>query len=143
MRLEGLEQIVSAMEKMADDVKGDPLRASLRRGMTPVLEDAKQRAPQDSGRLERNILMRPIPPKDMPPGFTDGQEVFVRSSRRKSKDDETNAWYWRFIEFGTRHMPARPFLRPAAEGKRRQAMQEFTDEMRKQMERTARRIART
>lgn len=25
------------------------------------------------------------------------------------------AWYWRFVEFGTRFMAARPFMRPAAD----------------------------
>lgn len=25
------------------------------------------------------------------------------------------AFYWRFVEFGTRYMPARPFMRPAAD----------------------------
>ena len=143
MRIEGLDQIVKAMEQMADEIKGDPLRASLRKGVLPILNDARDRAPRDSGRLERNILSRPIPPKDMPANFSDGQEVFVRSSRRKSKDDETNAWYWRFVEFGTKFVPARPFMRPAADSKRNQAMREFTDEMRKQVERTARRVANT
>ena len=34
-----------------------------------------------------------------------------------------DAWYWRFVEFGTVKMPARPFLRPAFEGKKREAVQ--------------------
>jgi HK97 gp10 family phage protein len=34
-----------------------------------------------------------------------------------------DAWYWRFVEFGTRKMAARPFLRPALESRRREAVE--------------------
>lgn len=36
----------------------------------------------------------------------------VKASQRGTKDDP---FYWRFLEFGTRKMAARPFLRPAAD----------------------------
>lgn len=36
-------------------------------------------------------------------------------AQKKSKGDVDYPYYWRMIEFGTRHMKAKPFVRPAAE----------------------------
>ena len=45
-----------------------------------------------------------------------------------------DAWYWRFVEFGTRKMRARPFLRPALEAKRREAVQAMKDRLSERIE---------
>ena len=143
MRIDGLEEIVKNMEKIADELKGDPLRASLRKGIAPILDQARANAPHETGRLKEAINMRALPLQDIPSGFTDGQEVFVASSRKKDKDDPGNAWYWHFVEFGTEKMRKQPFLAPAFDSKRQEAMDEFVKEMRKQLEKNAKRIANT
>lgn len=45
-----------------------------------------------------------------------------------------DAWYWRFLEFGTRKMQARPFLRPALEAKRREAVDAIKERLSLQIE---------
>jgi len=44
-----------------------------------------------------------------------------------------NPNYWWLVEFGTSKMAARPFMRPAFEAKKSQALGAFTVEMRKQL----------
>ena len=142
MKLDGLEEIIKNMEAIKDQLKGDPLRSSLRKALTPIVDQAKSLAPVDTGRLRDAIKTRPLPAEDLPAGFTDGQELFVLSSRKKDPDAPDNAWYWHFVEFGTQKMPAQPFLAPAFDSKRTDAVQAFVDEMRAQLEKNVKRINR-
>lgn len=48
----------------------------------------------------------------------------VRVSQRGA-NSPTDPFYWRFLEFGTRKMAARPFLRPAAETKGQEVVAKF------------------
>ena len=40
-----------------------------------------------------------------------------------------DTWYWRFVELGTQHAPAQPFLRPALAQKTDAATTEFTSQL--------------
>ena len=77
------------------------------------------------GTLKRSIIMKQIPEQ------SDAQKqvffVAVRHGKKyrnqgKRGNLSQDAWYWRFLEFGTRKMAARPFLRPALESRRREAV---------------------
>lgn len=145
MNIEGLDEIVRNMQAIAKDLKGDPLRASLRKGLNVIRDEARANAPRgETGRLAPAINTRPLPADEVPSNSTDGQELFVASSRLKKKDDPGNAWYWHFVEFGTDKWPSgSPFLAPAFDSKRQAAMDAFIDEMRKQLEKNVKRIANT
>ena len=140
MKVEGLQDILNAMEQIKDELKGDPLRSSLRKALTPIVDQAKSSAPVDEGRLRDAIKTRPLPADDMPSGFSDGQELFVLSSRKKDPDAPDNAWYWHFVEFGTEKMTRRPFLAPAFASKKQDAIEAFVKEMRAQLEKNVKRI---
>jgi len=147
MKLDGLDEIIKNMEAIKDDLKGDPLRASLRKALTPIVDEAKSLAPVDTGRLRDAIKTRPLPADDLPAGFSDGQELFVLSSRKKDPDAPDNAWYWHFVEFESKTksgkvVPAQPFLAPAFDSKRSEAIKVFVDEMRTQLEKNVKRINR-
>jgi HK97 gp10 family phage protein len=47
------------------------------------------------------------------------QQIGVEGGGRKS---DQYPYYWRFLEFGTSKMPARPFMRPAFEENKRRAL---------------------
>ena len=147
MKLDGLDEIIKNMEAIKDELKGDPLRASLRKALTPIVNEAKSLAPVKTGRLRDAIKTRPLPADDLPAGFTDGQELFVVSSRKKDKDAPDNAWYWHFVEFGStarngEDIPKQAFLSPAFDSKRSEAIKVFVDEMRAQLEKNVERINR-
>lgn len=145
MKIEGLDEIVRNMQAIAKDLKGDPLRASLRKGLNVIRDQARANAPRgETGRLAPAINTRPLPADDVPSNATDGQELFVASSRKKDADAPGNAWYWHFVEFGTEKKPGgTPFLAPAFDAKGQAAIDEFANEMRKQLERNVKRIAKT
>lgn len=62
-----------------------------------IANEAKVRAPVDTGNLRQNILAVQVDPLHWRTGVTN------------------NAAYAIYVEFGTRHMAAQPFLRPAFE----------------------------
>jgi len=64
-----------------------------------------------------------------------GGEAYVGVSWRG------DAYYGRFLEFGTSRMPARPFLRPAFDARSNEALGIFMDRLRENIERARRRAA--
>lgn len=69
------------------------------------------------------------------------QRTQVRASKRGrySPDDP---YYWRYLEFGTRHMGARAFLRPAFEAQGRAAIDAFMESVVPQINKINARAAR-
>ena len=47
------------------------------------------------------------------------------SNGKNSSANPDDPYYWRFVEFGTSKMPAKPFLRPAFTAKKEQASREI------------------
>jgi HK97 gp10 family phage protein len=48
-----------------------------------------------------------------------------------------DAWYWRFVEFGTTRMAAQPFLRPAFDVKKNEAVTAITTRLAERIEQAA------
>jgi HK97 gp10 family phage protein len=77
------------------------------------------------GTLKRSVIMKHI--RELSGGGRQTFYVLVRHGKKyrnqgKRGNLSQDAWYWRFLEFGTRKMAARPFLRPALESRRREAV---------------------
>lgn len=53
-----------------------------------------------------------------------------------------DTFYWRFLEFGTKKMPARPFMRPAMDSGAQPAFNTFTGEMGKALDRALKRLGK-
>ena len=79
--------------------------------MLPVRKAAKSSAPYDATddgkHIRTDVAMR---------GRWYGDTLLLRVGVRggAKKNDET-PYYWRFQEFGTKRLPAKPFLAPALE----------------------------
>lgn len=138
--IEGLTELREAMLQLPKRLDRRVLNASLMagarliagaaRGLAPELqpyENGKLDPRRRPGTLRRNITARPIRPR---PGASATVGVYVRKLSRRSlerfknqqwrrgqqmrgADNPNDPFYWRFVEFGTRKMAARPFLRPA------------------------------
>jgi HK97 gp10 family phage protein len=129
VKVEGLDDIVARLRALPEAVSGKnggPLRVALAKAAQLVRDDARAHAPVDSEALRDNIIMyRDRNPEQI--GANEHYRVGVRKIKftrkvkallrriRKSAGIRIreDAYYWRFIEFGTSKMKARPFLRPA------------------------------
>jgi HK97 gp10 family phage protein len=99
--LETLRHNLERVDRRLIELSAQKVRASCAR----IVHRAKLFAPYETGTLQRAITYR-----------LQGQRgyVGVDGSARRS-DGHWPAQYWRFLEFGTVRVQARPFFRPAAE----------------------------
>lgn len=154
MKIEGLEATVAALRALPRELSGKnggPVRGALFAAAKVIKAEAQQRAPKKTGTLAANV----ITVRDRNPRLHGAAELYhvtVRGSRKviggKRRDRSPGlklefvggaAWYWFFVEFGTSRQPGRPFLTPAFEVKKMEAVDVFVRELAKQVDRAVER----
>jgi len=135
-------------------------RSAVMAGARVIAKEAKTRAPvlssptpqRKPGTLKKNIRAKAIRSKQ--PGQWEAV-VGVRTLSAKKltafkaqtgKSGQTNPddpFYWRFVEFGTVKMAARPFLRPAFEARKQAAADKIKAQLAPRIEQEAERARRS
>lgn len=143
----GLEQLQRALLELPDAVARKALRRAVAKAAQVIKQQAKALAPRYVGPSPRS--KGPLGQTQPPPGTLQRQmkvafrpresglhrakyvvgvlhgkrqrSVSVRKGGRSATVNR-DAYYWRFVEFGTAHMAARPFLRPAFAQKKSEAV---------------------
>lgn len=146
VEVRGLSDLLQAMEQLPREIvskNGGPLRSALAKAAKVIKDEAVKRAPSRTGLLKREIrTMRERNPGEAAEayrvGVRRGKKAYADTKKnrqkgraRKTYQVEGNAYYWRFLEFGTAKMPAAPFLRPAFESKKDEALQRFRESLEK------------
>jgi HK97 gp10 family phage protein len=144
----GLDGLLKSLRELPKAMQGKALQAAMRKGGNLIRDEARQRAPRASGFMAKQIVVRRANAKNRRKAGVgaDGEyfTVGVRTGkkrkyantkrnqrqRRVGKVYEESGWahYWRFLEFGTKKMAAKPFLTPAGEARGPQAAQLIIDE---------------
>ncbi|WP_426196177.1 HK97-gp10 family putative phage morphogenesis protein [Massilia sp. DWR3-1-1] len=120
--LSGFKELAAAMLQLAPRVARKRLRRAVAAGATVIKNDAKARAPVATGEMLRDIMVKRE--RDARGGdLAATYSVFVRTGKKsrmagKGRDVQRDSFYWRFVELGTSKMVARPFMRPAYESKK-------------------------
>jgi HK97 gp10 family phage protein len=138
VRIDGLEQLVIALNQIPVDLQAKPLRAAVAAGARLVMKQAKENAEPHrlTGTLEKNIVMaksrRPIQGqveysvgirKDVKKWYVNNAPNRKKGIAGKKYYVYGEAYYWRFIEFGTSKYSKTPFLIPAFESKKMEAIE--------------------
>jgi HK97 gp10 family phage protein len=154
-KIEGLAELGKALRELPERVARNGLRVSVYAGAKVVRDEARARAPKAAqslgpnqpppGTLKRSVIMKHIP--ELSSLTRQTFFVTVRHGKKYRKQGKKgnlsqDAWYWRFVEFGTRKMRAQPFLRPALEAKRREAGQAMKDRLSERIELEASKLSR-
>lgn len=154
-KIEGLAELGKALRELPARVARNGLRVSVYAGAKLVRDEARARAPKAEqplgpnqpppGTLKRSVIMKHFP--ELSSLTRQTFVVTVRHGKKYRKQGKKgnlsqDAWYWRFVEFGTRKMRARPFLRPALEAKRSEAGQAMKDRLRERIELEASKLSR-
>ena len=146
--IQGLEGLLRSLREAPKAVQGRAVRTGMRKGGNLVRDDARRRAPKASGFMASQIVTRRANSRSRQrAGVGQGGEYFtvgVKTGRRRKyantkrnrrrgrvgKVYEESGWayYWRFVEFGTKNMRASPFLTPAGETKGPEAAQVIINE---------------
>ena len=115
--VEGLPEIQRALERVAPRESRRILRRALGKMASDMRREIKASAPVDTGTLRRAIRSK------LDRGSRESVEASVRiTTGRKARDD---AWYWRFVEYGTKKRPARHLIRQAIERARSNLAEAF------------------
>lgn len=127
--LDGVDELKRALKDASVQIRTKAVRGALREAGKVIQGAARAAAPvlavptarRKSGTVKKNIFTRVS--KFAKQDGNEGVYINVRSIRgaarvkRLGKAGAANPndpYYWRFLEFGTRKMAPRPFLRPAA-----------------------------
>lgn len=132
----GLKELQAALKELPDRIAKNVLRGSVNAGATVIKKEAQQRAPlytgtvqaghPPPGTLKRAVYQKGI--KELSNAVKQTFFVGVRKGKKYQKQGKNgnlsqDAYYANFIEFGTVKMPAHPFMRPAFEAKKLEAVE--------------------
>lgn len=121
------------MRGLSEDVRTKVARQAVAAGASVVRKAARDKAPVDSGNLKASLIMKRIRETNLT------EEYIVTPRKGKTRDGKAakrgqgklgkDAYYARFVEFGTVKVPARPFIRPALEDNVQRATQAIADRL--------------
>lgn len=134
----GLSALARKLRALPDTIAKKHLRQAVGAAAQVVRDDARTRVPVDTGLLRRSVIMKWIREKSTNSRQTfyvlwrRGKRFQAVKRKRKGKAIVVNedAFYGLFVEFGTARMPARPFLRPAFEMRKRDAVAALKERLR-------------
>ena len=148
VKLEGIDALNKALADATKQIRTKAVRSALRKAGQIISKEAKTSAPilkaptktRKAGTVKRNIAVRNS--KFARQAGNEGVFIGVRPLRgsRQKKLGKAGAknpndpFYWRFLEFGTKNISARPFLQKAADSKGAQAIKTFMDSVVPQIE---------
>jgi HK97 gp10 family phage protein len=134
--------VEGALSRLGEAMGERALRAAAFEGSDIIRDEVVQRAPVLTGLLKSDVLVKRLEEK------SDGNQrqtylITVRTGSKKYTNNRRNrqknragksfqvtaAFYWRFIEFGTSKMAAKPFMRPAFDSTKQAARQAIRDKL--------------
>lgn len=144
IKVRGLAELQRALTQLPIEIAKKPLSRAVKKSAQLVQTEAKSIAQKfrKTGTLERNIVImktrRPVPGQvEYAVGMRKGEKVAYvdnalnRKRRRVGKKYQLpgEAYYWRYLEFGTKKMSRKQFLVPAFENKKMQAVEVIKTEL--------------
>lgn len=155
-KITGLDSLLGKLENLKYETKKKGGRSALRKAAQLVRDAAKQNAqalddPNSPERISENIVERwngRLNKRTGDLGFRIGvlggaRDYSAYGEIKTGKNSKANpggdTFYWRFLEFGTQSIPARPFMRPALATNIQAATDKFVTEYEKVIDRAIKR----
>ena len=126
-RPDELRAFNAKLGEMSKKLGKQAVRQAAREAMKPVRDEVKRNAPfdptDDGIHIAKNVAL-----KTSWRGSTLTASVGIRGGAKANLE---TPWYFRMQEFGTKHMPARPFILPALEGQAQDVLNRLTASLKK------------
>lgn len=119
--IKGLKELENDLKLLSRSENNKIKRKAVLAGAKVIRDAVKKEAPVRSGKLRQNIRA------ESAKGHPDIAGISIRV-KGKSKNP-SNAYYWRFLEYGTSKMKANPFIRRGADESEKQAIQVMINEL--------------
>ena len=133
-KVEGLNELMNALKAYPQNLRRKACEPALKEITRRIRNDARAHAPKDTGELAKHII--DASSKSPSPAIIK-RAIFVRKIRKVSRKSyermklkgkkvylagysstgraKLSAFYAHFVEYGTKKMSARPFMRPAVQ----------------------------
>ncbi len=142
--LNGVDELIKKLQRTQKEMIEKEAPKALAKAARVIRDEAKRRAelidnPKSPENIAKNIVVRKARKKDTKHDEIK-YKIGVAGGAKSGADGKVPAggdtWYWRFIEFGTVKMPARPFLRPAIAAKEQEAAAVFISSFKEGLDKT-------
>ena len=154
IKVHGLQELSQTLMKLPAELEKRVIMGALRAAGQTIRKDAMARAPilqkpdprRRAGTIKKNISVRRVKGKTAVYVGVFGASrkkiaAFKAAGGGKGANNPEDPYYWKWVEFGTKKMAARPFLRPAFEAQKYEALRMFEVYMRKRLAKEARKVA--
>lgn len=145
LKVRGLESVMAQLREVDANLGQKALAKASRAAFKRVADMAKQLVPVDSGELRDAIRIKVLKPKKGDTVVTVGIQIATTTSNGKQARVAAAAFNegqsqrlppsrrWHFIELGTAHIAASPFLRPALDANAQGVVDDLSVQLRKQI----------
>jgi len=139
VKLRGFDDVERLLKQLEPKMRSKHLRRGVRQAISVVRDDIKRTAPIRSsppliqkrgekppkpGRLRRLVRVRARRGKR---GYLKVSLIYPTS---ENPNDNKNAAHWRFVEFGTKHVRANPYIFRSVKRQFRRVLRKLTDSIR-------------
>jgi HK97 gp10 family phage protein len=114
IHIKGMEDVLKELRQAPKEAKKEVIGV-LREAARDIQQDARTRCPVDTGTLQKSIRYS-VSKKKLEARVSAGGKVAG-----------VDAFYAPFVEYGTKHAPAKPFLFPAARAREKQTTEELEE----------------
>lgn len=109
-KITGLDDLKKAFDRLSKDIQGQTLQTAVRVGSLPIQNSAIEKCPVLTGNLRRSIHTE-----------VEGSNTYAQA------DVGTDVVYAPYVEFGTKRQAAQPYLRPALDENKDNAVREISN----------------
>lgn len=158
MEIQGLADLERRMRQLGPKLAKNALRSAVNAGAQVIKKEAQARAPENTGKLKKKAIYV-TRSREESSDSKQTYKVAVRMGRKEQKKGR-DAYYWWWVEFGTKahlikakiskvlsgggetfgremHHPGtkpRPFLAPAFEAKKMQALERIKQKLKQRLD---------
>ena len=119
IKVEGLQELEKKMIALGPKIGRKALKGALVAGAVVIREEAKRLAPALTGRLRKAMYVKKM---SKPNPYKENVIFGVRHGRKMSKKD-LDAYYWSWLEFGTKFIKKMSFVEIAFKNKVNEALE--------------------
>lgn len=132
LNVQELAALTDRLRDIEAKIAKKALRTAARKGMAIVRDQVKANAPEDTSDEADNIKTKAF--IALQTSYRRGVLSVRVGVRGGAKQNPDTPYYWRMVEFGTKHISAKPFMTPALENNAEAVIDRIADELRRELD---------